>query len=187
LFTDLSHSVIYKTNGMKALMLFLISLVISSFNSIDNSYLGFNESAANYDIRIVDFQQLQPLLQINNDTIYVVNFWATWCGPCIKEIPYFEQLGNEYKNKKLKILMVSLDMADDLESRVIPFMKKNNMKNEVIILDDHQSNRWIPLVDEKWTGAIPATLIYGNGFREFYPKEFTFSELDEILKPLFTN
>ena len=66
---------------MKALMLFLISLVISSFNSIDNSYLGFNESAANYDIRIVDFQQLQPLLQINNDTIYVVNFWATWCGP----------------------------------------------------------------------------------------------------------
>ena len=83
--------------------------------------------------------------------------------------------------------MVSLDFSEDLDSRVIPFMRKHNMQNEVILLDDPQSNLWIPLVDEKWTGAIPATLIYGNGFREFRAKEFTFSELDEIIESLISN
>lgn len=172
---------------MKTLMLIFISLVTLSLNSKQRINQEATESVSDYDVQVVDFKQFQPLLHIDNDTIYVVNFWATWCAPCIREVPYFEQLREEYKGEKLKIIMVSLDFSEDLDSRVIPFMRKHNMQNEVILLDDPQSNLWIPLVDEKWTGAIPATLIYGNGFREFYPKEFTFSELDEILKPLFTN
>jgi AhpC/TSA family. len=145
------------------------------------------EKKTERDIKVMNFDQFQPLLQQEDDTIYVVNFWATWCAPCIKEIPYFEQLGDTYHDKNVKILMVSLDMPKDLESRVIPFIEKNKMKNEVILLDDPRSNRWIPLVDEDWTGAIPATLIYGKEFREFYPRELTFSELEEIIKPLLLN
>lgn len=172
---------------MKSILLILISFLISTFTQKDTVPSANSESMVDSDIMVVDFKQLQPFLEIDNDTIYVVNFWATWCGPCVREIPYFEQLRDKYEGENLKIVMVSLDMSDDLDTRVIPFMRKYDMKNKVLLLDDPQSNRWIPLVDEKWTGAIPATLIYGNGFREFYPKEFTFSELDEILKPLFTN
>ena len=139
------------------------------------------------EIKVVDFQQLQPLLQMENDTIYVINFWATWCAPCIKEIPYFEQLGEKYRDKNVKVLMVSLDMPNQMETRLIPFIEKQKMKNEVVLLDDPRSNDWIPLVDKNWTGAIPATLIYGNGFRKFYPQEFTFDELEEIIQPLLAN
>lgn len=138
-------------------------------------------------IRVLNFQELQPLLQLENDTIYVVNFWATWCAPCIKEIAYFEQLSQKYRDKNVKVLMVSLDFPDQLQTRLIPFIEKENMKNEVVLLDDPNSNHWIPLVDRKWTGAIPATLIYGKDFRKFYQQEFTFSELEEIVLPLVSN
>lgn len=136
------------------------------------------------DVTVVSFEELQPLLQQKNDTVYVVNFWATWCAPCIKEIPSFEQLGEKYRDKRVKVLMVSLDIPKDLHSRLIPFVEKANMHNKVLLLNDPNSNHWIPLVDENWTGVIPATLIYGNGFRHFYQQEFTFEELDALIYPL---
>lgn len=139
------------------------------------------------NIKVLNFQELQPLLQLENDTIYVVNFWATWCAPCINEIQHFEQLGQKYRNENLKVLLVSLDFPDQLQTSLIPFIQKRNLKNEVILLDDPSSNKWIPLVDKKWTGAIPATLIYAKDFREFYQQEFTFSELEEIVLPLLSN
>lgn len=123
------------------------------------------------------------MLEQGGDTIYLVNFWATWCAPCIKEIPYFEQFGEKYRDKNVKILMVSLDMRDQLETKLVPFIEKENMNNEVILLDDPNFNEWIPLVDKNWTGAIPATLVYGKGFRKFFPHELTFTELEEIVEP----
>ena len=138
-------------------------------------------------IPVLDFKQLQPLLEKDNDTLYVVNFWATWCAPCIKEIPYFEQLGDKYRDKELRVLMVSLDMPNQVESKLIPFIEKQAMRNEVILLDDPKFNDWIPLVDKNWTGAIPATLIYGKGIREFYPRELTFSELEKVVQPLLSH
>lgn len=152
--------------------------------------LPFSLSSQNKDkestIKVFNFQQLQPLLELKNDTVYVVNFWATWCAPCIKEIPYFEQLGQKYRGK-VKVLMVSLDFPDQVQSRLIPFIDKEKIRNEVILLDDPQSNRWIPLVDKEWTGSIPATLIYSKDFREFYQQEFFFQELEEIILPLLSN
>ena len=135
-------------------------------------------------VKAIGFDQLQPLLHQENDTVYVVNFWATWCAPCIKELPYFEKLGNEYRNDKLKIILVSLDFANQVESRLIPFIEKNKLKNEVVLLADTRADKWIPLIDKNWSGAIPATLIYGKGFRQFYPHEFTYEKLDEIVEPL---
>lgn len=151
-------------------------------------FLVFSENRqSETEIKVVDFKQLQPLLEQEDDHIYVVNFWATWCAPCIKEIPYFEQLGEKYRDRNVKVLMVSLDMKSQLETALIPFIEKQQMKNEVILLDDPKFNDWIPLVDKDWTGAIPATLVYGKGFRQFYPKELTLSELEEIVQPLLTN
>jgi thiol-disulfide isomerase/thioredoxin len=139
------------------------------------------------EVKVVSFDKFKPLLHQDSDTVYVINFWATWCGPCIKEIPYFEQLGNKYNDSNLKIIMVSLDMPNQIESKLIPFIEKNSIKNDVILLDDPDFNKWIPIVDKEWTGAIPATLIYSNSFREFYAKELTFTELEETVKPLLTN
>ena len=162
------------------LFIFYTGLIYSENRSV-------SDEGVNKEIKVVEFEQIRPLLEKDNDTVYVINFWATWCAPCIKEVPYFEQLGEKYRDKNLKILMISMDMPSQIESSLIPFIQKNNMKNEVILLDDPDFNSWIPLVDQKWQGGIPATLIYGNGFREFYPNELTYSELEEIVEPLISN
>lgn len=159
----------FKKYTIFGFLLFFILLLISAGKKTET------------EIRVMNFEELKPLLEKNTDTTYIVNFWATWCAPCIAEIPYFEQVGEKYKDEKVKIFMVSLDFPSHINSRLVPFMEKEKMKNEVVLLDDPNSNRWIPLVDKNWTGAIPATLIYTKNKRKFIPNELTFSELDSIV------
>ncbi len=135
-------------------------------------------------LTVYNFNEFEHWLHKETDSIYVINFWATWCAPCVKEIPDFEKLYERYKTDKVKVLFVSLDFPAHIENRVIPFIERMNMKAQVILLDDPRSNRWIPKVSEKWTGAIPATLVYNQDFRQFYEREFKFEELEEIIIPL---
>ena len=175
---------------MKSLYKFYILiffLFASTVSDAENNYLTINSSEVDDKIKVMNFSEFQPLLHHENDTVYVVNFWATWCGQCIKEIPYFEKLGEKYRDSKLKVIMISMDMPNQIDSKLIPFIEKNNMENDVILLDDPDFNNWIPIVNKEWTGAIPATLIYSKSFREFYAKELTFTELEEIVKPLLSN
>ena len=106
------------------------------------------------------FKSLEPIFQFDNDTTYLINFWATWCKPCIEEIPVFERVNTEYKNEPVKVVLVSLDLPNQVESKLVPFISKNQLKSKVIVLLDGKYNDWIDKVSRNWTGAIPATLIY---------------------------
>ena len=131
-----------------------------------------------------DFEGLQPLLTKNNDSTYVINFWATWCKPCIKEMPYFEKLSTTYASDKVKVVFVSLDFPDKLEKQVIPFIEKNNIQSQVVLLDDPDANSWIPRVSDDWSGAIPATIIYNKSTRRFFERSFTFEELEKEVQSI---
>ncbi len=135
-------------------------------------------------IPVVNFEQFEPWLHKDNDSIYVINFWATWCAPCVKEIPAFEKLNAQYKDRKVQVLLVSLDFPNQVESRVIPFMERHQMKSQVMLLNDPDANAWIDKVSSQWSGAIPATIIYSQGFREFYEQEFEYEQLQQIVEPL---
>jgi thiol-disulfide isomerase/thioredoxin len=135
----------------------------------------------------LDFSEFNKYLTKENDTTYVVNFWATWCRPCIKELPAFEKLTVDYLDKKVKVLLVSLDFPDKIDSQVVPFLEKNNIQSQVLLLDDGDANSWIPKVSEKWSGAIPATLIYNKNTRLFYERSFTFEELQTELNTFIKN
>jgi thiol-disulfide isomerase/thioredoxin len=132
-------------------------------------------------VQVVNFDQLEPYLHKTNDTIYLVNFWATWCAPCIKELPAIEAAVKKYSGKKFKVLLVSLDFPRELSSRLMPFVQSNHITSGVFLLNDPDQNRWIDKVDAKWSGEIPFTLLYGRNFRESYPHAFTFEELDSII------
>lgn len=128
------------------------------------------------------FSALEHFLKKDNDTTYVVNFWATWCVPCVEELPSFEKLNATYKDKKVKVLLVSIDFPKMAESKLLPFIKKNNLKSDVVLLNDPDANSWINKVDSTWSGAIPATLIYKKDKRNFYEKSFTYEELETEVK-----
>ena len=134
------------------------------------------------DVPTVDYKGLKPTLQLKDDKTYVVNFWATWCAPCIKELPYFEKVNEEYKDQNVEVILVSLDFPKQKEKRLIPFINKRKLKSEVIHFDDVNEQMWIADISEKWSGSIPATLIYNKNKRKFYEQSFTEEELRNEIK-----
>lgn len=136
-------------------------------------------------ISVIKITDLEKRLDNNSDTTYIVNFWATWCAPCVKELPDFDSITKMYPSGKVKVLLVTMDFKEDLESKVVPFYNKIKLKSEVFVLDELNGNYFIPKVSADWTGAIPATLIRNNkkNYKAFYEKklnyEFLCSEIEK--------
>ena len=136
-------------------------------------------------IEVVDFDALYGKIDLSVDKTYVINFWATWCAPCVKELPHFEEVNKEFKDKNTEVILVSLDFPSQIESKLKPYLKKNKIKSRVILLDDSKMNSWVPKVSEQWDGGIPATLIVNSTNYNFYPKPFKKEELfNEINKAI---
>jgi thiol-disulfide isomerase/thioredoxin len=137
-------------------------------------------------IPIIGLNELESRLENGQDTTYVVNFWATWCGPCVKELPYFEALEAANRGSAFKVLLVSLDFANQLESKVVPFVEKKKLISEVVLMDEERPNKWIPRVNEEWSGALPATLFVNTQkkTRHFYEGSFGEGELELKLQEI---
>jgi thiol-disulfide isomerase/thioredoxin len=133
-------------------------------------------------IKVMDFEQLEPLLHQQNDTVYVVNFWATWCKPCIEEMPYFLETAREHQVQKVKFLFVSLDFPKQLDARLLPFVTEHMQGQTVVLLNDPAVNTWIGKVHPSWSGAIPATIIYKGASRNFIEGALTKEELEKYIK-----
>lgn len=132
-------------------------------------------------LNVYNFEALEPLLDQDCETLHVINFWATWCKPCVAELPYFERLHTE---KNIPVTLISLDMPNIIESKLIPFIKKEALKSKVVVLDDPDANKWIPKISADWSGAIPATIIIKGEKRKFYEQSFTYETLNEAINTL---
>jgi len=142
------------------LQIWMATLLITSCNS--------KATDKNATIEILDqFSELQSIIDAEGDELLVLNFWSTYCPPCIKEMPHFNKLETEYQNKKIRILLISLDDVTQLETRIYPFVKKHGIVQEVMILKDQNYSKWTDKIDESWYGALPATLIIKGKKRNF--------------------
>ena len=137
---------------------------------------NFAQSSAQ-SVKEIDSDALKALIYTMNDTTYVVNFWATWCSPCVNEIGYFEELHRQRESEKVKVILVSLDFPNQIDRRVIPFLKEKEITADVLLMTDLDYNSWIDRIDPSWSGAIPATLIYNKETRVFLEQELTRDEL----------
>ncbi len=120
------------------------------------------------DIRSLSFDQLHKELMETKDTLIVCNFWATWCKPCITELPYFEKMNHEFSLQAVKILLINLDFSSRLKTTTIPFIKSRAYSPENLHLTDPDPNEWINKVDSNWSGAIPATIMFHSGKKVFF-------------------
>lgn len=143
--------------------------------------LLFSNTISAQKVAIFDnYAALEKAVLSDKNTTYVVNFWATWCAPCVKELPHFGKLNSE--NKSIKVVLVSLDFKNQYEAKLLPFLKSKKINSEVFLLTDKDYNTWLPTVDKNWSGSIPATLIIKNGKKVFAEKIFSsYEELSEFV------
>jgi len=134
-------------------------------------------------VPVMNFNSFEPVLRQKNDTVYMINFWATWCVPCVEEMPDILKFASEMKTRKFKLVLVSLDNPDHMESRVKPFIKRFDITQKVILLDDPDANSWIEKVHPDWMGSIPGTLFYSADFRQFHSSKIDYTTLRRIVEP----
>jgi thiol-disulfide isomerase/thioredoxin len=134
-------------------------------------------------IKTVTPEWIDGIHASKSDTLYIINFWATWCKPCVEELPFFEQLADTCTNKKVKIYLVTTDMRKDIATRVTDFIKAKKLTQQVVFINELNADKWINKVSEEWSGAIPATLmIKGDiGYKHFKEGELTFEELQLLV------
>jgi thiol-disulfide isomerase/thioredoxin len=150
---------------------FIALLAVSSILAAQ-SYLKVNAS------------QLEELLKQKNDTTYVFNFFASWCAPCIQELPELKAFAQEHAGEKVRLIFVSLDFEEDAEEALIPLLRKFEIIQPVWLLTE-TGNRWITRIDKQWNGSIPATMVFNNQhkMRVFVTQRVNRAMLNQYLQP----
>jgi len=156
-------------NNMLFIVIFLLSSNVGFTHKNDFAKLESQFSSKEI-IPIYNFDSLEHLLYTNANKTFIVNFWAMWCGPCIKELPLFQEY--EKNNPNAEVLLVSLDFVEDIETKLKPFLKLKGITSKVVLLDDPDANVWINKIDSNWSGAIPFTIIFNNKSRSYHEGAF---------------
>ncbi len=134
-----------------------------------------------------DFADFETQSQQKSDTLQVFNFWATWCAPCVKELPYFETLAKEWTPCPIRVWYLSLDFPKAYPERLLTFIKDKGLKQTVVWLNAAGENTWIPKVNPDWSGAIPATFVVPPGKGKPFFTERAFDSKEELIHWLEQN
>lgn len=135
------------------------------------------------EVKKVKITDLEKIIA-ESKTPLIINFWATFCKPCMEEIPHFQKLEKKYEKTGLKLLLVSLDMKDDFPSKVKAFIKKRKISASTAWLDETNADYFCPRIDNTWSGAIPATLFINNrnGYRKFTEESLSEEQLEKEIR-----
>ncbi len=126
--------------------------------------------------------QLEQIIYAQKAPVVVVNFWATWCQPCVEELPHFEKISKE--NPAVKVLLINLDPLTNTTAKVRPFLKSRRITAQVYILDEDKPDQWIGRVHIDWSGAIPATLFIANQQKQLVEQQLTKEQLENKIQSL---
>ena len=132
------------------------------------------------EIRSVKITEVEKIIA-ESKTPLIINMWATWCIPCVQELPYFQEEVKKYKKDSVQLLLVSLDFKETFPKGITKFMSKRKITAPVVWLDETNADYFCPKIDAKWSGAIPATLFINNktGYRNFIEEQISREKLKQ--------
>lgn len=169
-----------------AIVLMVIMYAALSFDHAPQKSMEDKKKPASIVERIDHFDEIAHIFNQKNDTVYLINFWATTCPPCLKELPMFDKIKEKYKDKKLRIYLVNIDDKERFESAVIPYVKKLHPSNKVFSLLDDDYTTWTAKINPEWYGALPYTVIYNKDKRKYFFGAFkNEEELEKELEQMF--
>jgi len=157
----------------------LISIAFFALGTI-----AYSQSVTKWKITDVE-----KYMAVKNGDILVINFWATFCKPCVAEIPSFIKTVDKYKGNQVKLLLVSLDLPAAFPKKISAFAKSHNFNTKIVWLDESNADYFCPKIDVKWSGSIPSTLIINTktGFRKFFEEEMTATAFEDALKEVIAS
>ncbi|MCZ2299482.1 MAG: TlpA family protein disulfide reductase [Chitinophagales bacterium] len=141
--------------------------------------------ASSQNIKSVKINDIVNIIDISSAPT-VINFWATWCGPCVAEIPWFEKLIDEMKDKNIQLILVSLDFKTAYPKDVTNFVIKKKYKSTIFWLNETDASFYCPLIDKDWNGNIPVTIMVNNKkkYKQFYDSQLPEARLKLELQKL---
>lgn len=173
----------FKIEKMKIHLLIALMLALGSCSKTTpkaQSSAAAKDSIKSDNIEVYNFNELEPFLYTESKKTYIINFWAMWCAPCVKELPYFEAYAK--KHPEVDLLLVSLDFPKDIETKLNPFLKSKGITSKVVLLDDPDANSWIDKIDPNWSGAIPFTIVFNHQNRTYHERSFeSLNDLENIV------
>ena len=104
--------------------------------------------------------ELKGIMDANKGKVVLLNFWATWCKPCVKEFPELVKLYNDYKDKGFTLVFISADVPEEVKSKVVPFLNTQGVDFTTYNIGFDKPEDLINYIDKDWQGAIPSTYIY---------------------------
>ena len=130
-------------------------------------------------LKITDIEKMMA----KGDSILVINFWATFCKPCVAEIPHFIKIAKKYEGQKVKLILVSLDLPNYYPAKISAFAKKYQFNTNIAWLNESNADYFCLRIDSSWSGSIPATLIINTktGYRKFFEDEIKASKFEKEL------
>jgi thiol-disulfide isomerase/thioredoxin len=148
-------------------------------------FLLFNLNLFCQEIKKIKIGELKSYID-KSDHPLIINFWATYCLPCIHEIPYFQTEANKHRDDGVELILVSLDLPDYYPSRISSFAKKQNFSASIFWLNESNADYFCPKIDQKWSGGIPSTLFVNNKthYRQFFERQLTELQVEENIKAL---
>lgn len=146
--------------------------------------LFFALHAAGQHIPSLKIEELAQRMNQANDTTYVINFWATFCKPCVAEIPAFIKLAGQYKKQKVQLVLVSLDLPSYYPAKIAAFVKEKKWQTAVVWLNETNADHFCPMIDSSWSGAIPATVVVNakRGYKKFWEGDISAAAFENELK-----
>jgi thiol-disulfide isomerase/thioredoxin len=165
-----------RTNNPMHLYLLILFTLLSQI-------VILNGQIAVKQVKTVKTEYIERLKNAESDTLFILNFWSTSCKPCLKEMPIFDNLKNDFENRPIRVIFISLDPVKYKNTRLAEFLKLHPIQSEVWILDERDPNIFIPAINNDWSGAIPATLfLYPSlKIKQFYETEFNNETLYQLI------
>lgn len=147
-------------------------------------FISIAATAAAQSIPKLKMADVVRRMNQQNDTTYVINFWATFCKPCVEEIPGFLKVTEKYKAQKVKLILVSLDLPSFYPKRIADYVTKNKWKASIAWLNETNADIFCPMIDSGWSGAIPATIIVNakSGYKKFWEGDMSGAGFEKELK-----
>jgi len=140
------------------------------------------------EVSKIKITELEKIITESKEPL-IINLWATWCGPCVEELPYFLEEWKDKKEKGLRLILVSLDFEDDYPEKIEKFMSRRKIKPPVMWLNETDADYFCPKIDPRWSGAIPASLFINNttGYRSFFEGQMSSKEIKKETKSIMSN